>query len=366
MVIENLPERRNHPLLNILLFILFLYLFLLSIKLMGHGFMELGGGAAKNFLKPTENPFLGLFVGILATSLFQSSSTTTSIVVGLVAGGLLSLNQAIPMVMGANIGTTVTNTIVSLGHIGSRDDFRRAFGAALVHDVFNLLSVMIIFPLWYYTHYLDRAAEFLTSVFSGAGGASFSSPLKLITSAPTKAISSLLADNAWVILVISLIFLFVSLRYMVVYMKALIMIRAEVIFEKTIFRTSYHALLFGIILTSLVQSSSVTTSLIVPLAGAGMITLESIFPYTLGANIGTTVTAMLAALATGNITAISVAFSHLLFNISGIVIFWWIRFVPINIAKRLAVFSSENRVLAVVYIGVLFFIIPLILLYFLE
>ncbi len=366
MVADTAAGNIRKTLQNVFLFLLFLYIFLLSIQLMSHGFKALGGDAAKNFLRPTENPFVGLFLGILATSLLQSSSTTTSVVVGLVAAGALSLNQAIPMVMGANIGTTVTNTIVSLGHIGRRDDFRRAFAAALLHDTFNLLTVIIIFPLWMFTHYLDRAAEFLAAIFSGVGGVTFSSPLKLITSPPAKAISELLAGHGWIILIFSLVMLFIALRYMVLYMKALVMTRAEVIFEKTVFRTALRGLLFGMLLTALVQSSSVTTSLMVPLAGAGMITLERLFPYVLGANVGTTVTAMLAALATGNAVAISVAFAHLLFNISGIMLFWWIKFIPIRIAKFMAELSAKNRLIAIIYVAMLFFIIPLLLIYLME
>ncbi|MBN2289891.1 MAG: Na/Pi symporter [Candidatus Glassbacteria bacterium] len=366
MVADSNDVSLRRTLLNIILFLVFLYFFLLSIQVMAHGFKALGGAAAKNFLRPTENPFVGLFIGILATSLFQSSSSTTSIVVGLVAVGALTLNQAIPMVMGANIGTTVTNTIVSLGHISRKDDFRRAFAAALLHDIFNLLSVAIVFPLWMFTHYLDRAAEFLSSAFSGAGGVSFSSPLKMITQPVADQIGGLLGETGWLILLVSLVLLFVSLRYMVLYMKALVMTRAEVIFERTVFRTDFHGLLFGMVLTALVQSSSVTTSLMVPLAGAGMITLPRLFPYVLGANIGTTVTAMLAALATGNATAISVAFAHLLFNISGILIFWWIKCVPIKLTQHLSNFITKHRALAIVYIALVFFIIPFTLIYLLE
>jgi solute carrier family 34 (sodium-dependent phosphate cotransporter) len=351
---------------NVILFLLFLYFFLLSIQLIGHGFKALGGDAAKNFLKPTENPFLGLFIGILSTSLFQSSSTTTSIVVGLVAGGALSLNQAIPMVMGANIGTTVTNIIVSLGHIGRREDFLRAFSAALIHDSFNLLSVIIIFPLWFFTHYLDKSAIFLTSIFSESSGLSFNSPLKMATQAPAELISELLGGIGWIILVISLVLLFLSLRYMVVYMKILIMNRAEVVFEKTVFRTPWHGLLFGILLTALVQSSSVTTSLMVPLAAAGMISLNQLFPYVLGANFGTTVTAMLAAMTTGSPVAVSVAFSHMIFNVSGMLIFWRLKIIPISIAKFIANISAKNRLFAIIYVLLLFFLFPLALIYFLE
>ena len=81
----------------------------------------------------TSNPLVGLFTGILATTLAQSSSTITSIAVGLVASRALTIEGAIPVVMGANIGTSVTNTLVSMGHITRKEEFRRALAGATVH-----------------------------------------------------------------------------------------------------------------------------------------------------------------------------------------------------------------------------------------
>ena len=98
-----------------------LYCFLVSIGLMGSAFKGFGKGFAESLIKTTSNPLVGLFIGILATSLVQSSSTTTSIVVGMVGSGVIAVPNAIPIVMGANIGTTVTNTLVSLGHVSRRD-----------------------------------------------------------------------------------------------------------------------------------------------------------------------------------------------------------------------------------------------------
>ena len=127
--------------------ILALYLFLVGIKGLSNGIKLLGGDFANQIMTTTSNPFISLLVGILATTLFQSSSTTTSLIVGLVAGGALTLSGAIPMIMGANIGTTVTNTIVSMGHIKRGNEFKRAFSAATHHDIFNVLSVLILLPL---------------------------------------------------------------------------------------------------------------------------------------------------------------------------------------------------------------------------
>ena len=120
-------------------------------------------------------------------------------------------------------------------------------------------------------------------------------------------------------------------------------------------------MIFGLILTFMVQSSSITTSLIVPLAGSGVLTLIQIFPYTLGANIGTTATAIIAAL-TLNATALVAAFAHLLFNILGIMLIYpipQIRKIPIFLAERLSEYSIKNRFVPIYYLLTIFIIIPL-------
>ena len=118
--------------------VLALYLFLVGIKGLSSGIKMLGGDFANQIMTTTSNPFISLLVGILATTLFQSSSTTTSIIVGMVSTGAVTLSGAIPMIMGANIGTTVTNTIVSMGHIRRGNEFKRAFSAATLHDILNV------------------------------------------------------------------------------------------------------------------------------------------------------------------------------------------------------------------------------------
>lgn len=99
--------------LKILGVLISLYLFLFGLDLMGGSFSALGSKGAGNLFTFSDNPIAGLMVGILATVLVQSSSTSTSIVVGLVGADVLAVKQAIPIIMGANIGTSVTNTIVT-------------------------------------------------------------------------------------------------------------------------------------------------------------------------------------------------------------------------------------------------------------
>ncbi|HQV33419.1 MAG TPA: Na/Pi symporter, partial [Calditrichia bacterium] len=92
--------------LQVIQLLLFLYLFLVSINLMGASMKMFGKGFAETLINNTANPLVGLFIGIFATSLVQSSSTTTSIVVGLVGGGVMTVSNAIPIIMGANMGTS--------------------------------------------------------------------------------------------------------------------------------------------------------------------------------------------------------------------------------------------------------------------
>jgi sodium-dependent phosphate cotransporter len=138
--------------------------------------------------------------------------------------------------------------------------------------------------------------------------------------------------------------------------------RLEAFFDTHIFKTAARAMFFGVFITIMVQSSSITTSLIIPLAGAGVLHLRQIFPYTLGANIGTTVTALLASLVSGTLAPLAVAFGHLMFNIYGILIIWpvkKIRDIPLRLSQWFAELAIQNRIIPIIYILVVFFIIPL-------
>jgi sodium-dependent phosphate cotransporter len=338
-----------------------MYAFFLSITLMGDSFKFFGRGFAEQLLTTTSNPFVGLFIGILATSLVQSSSTTTSMVVGLVAGGALGVSGAIPIVIGANIGTSVTNTMVSIGHISRPAEFRRAVAAATVHDFFNLIAVAILFPLQLATNFLGNASNFLGTQLQDAGGMQLINPVKLIVDPVADLIASLTGESGAIMLIISISLLFTALRYIVVNLKVLVIGRVEAFFDSVLFKTAFRAMMFGLILTIMVQSSSITTSLAVPLAGAGILTLQQIFPMTLGANIGTTITAMLAALMTGELSAVTVAFAHVLFNVIGIIIVWPIRRVPIYLATLLADQTVKSKLIPLAYIATVFFLIPLAL-----
>lgn len=356
--------------LRILALIGVLLLFFVSLELMGDAFKLMGRGFAETLVNSTANPFVALFAGILATSLVQSSSTVTALTVALVASGTLDVAGAVPIMMGANIGTTVTNTIVSMGHIARKDEFKRAMASATVHDFFNWLAVIVLFPLELFFGILSKPAVWLTDGLTGIGGADLLSPLKLVTDPAANAIIELLQSNGIVVLIVGLLMLFLALRYLVVLLKSMVLGKSEEFLHKYIFGSPMAAMACGLLITIMVQSSSVTTSIAVPLVGAGILTVRQIFPYMLGSNVGTTVTALLAALslAAGGEAAgaagLTVAFVHLLFNLLGILLIYGIkpiREIPVRMAEWLGDLAYKNRVYAFVYLGILFFALPLLL-----
>lgn len=358
----SLSERRD-VVLNVVTISVLLYLFLLSISLLGSAFRLFGGGLAQTLVGATSNPLAGLFIGILATALVQSSSLTTSLTVGLVGGGALTVATAIPIIMGANVGTSVTNMIVSLGHISRKAEFRRAFAAATVHDFFNIFAVLILFPLQVATNFLGVASIWASGLFERVAGPSFVSPIKLVVGPTARLIVRLTGGSGIITLIVALVLLFLSIKYLVKSLRSTFVRRLEVFFDKLVFRSAVPAMTFGLVLTALVQSSSITTSLVVPLAGAGILTIEQVFPYTLGANVGTTVTALLASLATGSAAAVSVALAHLFFNVSGILIVFPLRplrRIPILLATGLAGLSVKNRLIPLGYILVAFYVVPIL------
>ena len=347
-----------------------LYLFLVGIAGMSSAIKRMGSEFAETVLTTTSDPFIALFIGIFATVLFQSSSTTTSLIVGMVSSGSLTIASSIPMIMGANIGTTVTNTIVSVGHINKGTEFKRAFAASTVHDFFNIMAVAIVFPIEMIFHPLQKTSEwFALKIFGKIENIEVlqaKSPIKLAVKSGSKFIQKFTFDNDIFYLILSVFITFLMLYSIVKLLKSLVLKKIEGFFDQYIFNTALKAMIFGIIITIMVQSSSITTSLVVPLAGAGVLTLRQIFPFTLGANIGTTVTALLAAI-TGTVSALVAAFSHLLFNISGIVIIYCIpvlRNIPLKCAEIISEQAVTKKYLPLLYLFFIFVLVPLCIIYF--
>ena len=342
-----------------------LYCFLVGINGLSTAIKHMGGDFAENILTTTSNPFIALFIGILSTTIFQSSSTTTSLIVGMVSGGALNLAGAIPMIMGANIGTTVTNIIVSIGHINRGNEFKRAFAAATVHDFFNVFAVLILFPIEIAFGLLEKTATGLGTLLFGSVSANevFKSPIKTAIKWGTNQLESISFDSSVIFIIISVLLTLAMLFSIVKFLRSLVLDNVQKFFDRFIFKTAIRGILFGMLLTIMVQSSSITTSTIVPLAGAGVLTLRQIYPFTLGANIGTTVTAILAAL-TLNVTALVAAFAHLFFNLYGILIIYLnplFREIPLKLANWLSEVAIKNKFIPLIYLVCFFFLLPFII-----
>ncbi len=364
------PSGRVLPaLLNILKLVALLYIFLVAIALFGAAFKMAGKGFSEQLIATTTNPVIGLMIGLLATSLIQSSSSTTSIIVGMVAGGVLTVNGAIPIIMGANMGTTVTNTLVAMTSMNRRTEFQRAFAGATMHDFFNLMSIAILFPIEQATHFLEISATWLSTLLVGTDGTKFPNPVKAVVKPAVNQVKHFLqgfelADGivVTIMVVLALVGIFFALTFLTKVLKVLVLDRAEGAFTRNLRKSGMAAMAVGLMITVGVQSSSITTSLMVPLIGAGIVPLESAFAATLGANIGTTVTALLASM-TGTPGAVTVALVHLLFNVTGILIIYPIaavRRIPLRLATALAAATAEKKYYAILYMVGVFFVMPLL------
>ncbi|ESO93601.1 hypothetical protein LOTGIDRAFT_215991 [Lottia gigantea] len=432
--------------IRIILVLACLYFFICSLDFLSSAFKLLGGRKAGEVFQNSEilsNPVAGLMMGVLVTVLVQSSSTSTSIVISMVGAGILEIRTAIPIVMGANIGTSVTNTIVALGQITDKNEFRRAFAGATVHDMFNWMSVIVFLPLEIASGYLYRLSgaiinslpleqnkgakkdflKVITKPFTTliiqvdskainkiAISEKASHEVKLMKSCcdktkPLACCEGVLGDTSWfndsileydvshrnylfkgligeiseeaigaILLVLSLIILCLCLVFMVKLLNLLLKGQMALVIKKFInadfpgycsYFTGYIAILLGAGFTILVQSSSIFTSSITPLVGMGVIELDRMYPLTLGANIGTTTTGILSALAQDSdklADSLQVAFCHLFFNISGILLFYPFPFFrpPIPLAKFLGNETAKYRWYAIMYIFLMFFIFPAI------
>jgi sodium-dependent phosphate cotransporter len=382
-----LPKKTEAPsnarvALNLLAVAVLLYIFLVGIQCLSGGIKGLGSGVMNEYLGEDMNPFLALLCGILATTLVQSSSVTTSLIVGLVASGQVAVAAAVPMIMGSNIGTTVTNTIAALAHANRSTEFRRAFAAATCHDFFNFLAVSLFLPLEILTRSLWgkgileamalKCAAFTTA--SGVGGYTYKSPLKAAFKAGTKIVQEAVEslgfneEASYILLsVVGCVIIFATLAGIVRAMRGIVMSRMERYINKMLGSGGALAVVIGIVLTVMVQSSSITTSVLVPLAGAGLITVQQIYPITIGANIGTTVTAMLASLAVSGADAgpaRQIAFVHLIFNLLGTLVFYVpssTRRWPVRLAEGLAEFAVNRKKWAVAYVFFVFYCLPAII-----
>jgi len=279
----------------------------------------------------------------------------------------------------------VTNTIASLAHANRDTEFHRAFSAATCHDFFNFLSVIVLLPVEVITKQLmgtgllEKIAGTVAEWTIGSGGVKYKSPLKQSFKAGSElvknGVETITDDGKWIAILLSIaggIIILLSLTMIVKVMRRVVVSRMERYVNRFLGSGGILAMMVGIVLTVMAQSSSITTSILVPLAGAGLLSLQQVYPITLGANIGTTVTALLASMAVIGDTAMAarqIALVHLSFNLLGIAI-WFVpqatRNLPLNMAGKLADMATESKKMAVLYVMLVFYGLPALLFFVSE
>ncbi|HAR6427037.1 TPA: Na/Pi cotransporter family protein [Staphylococcus pseudintermedius] len=293
-------------------------IFLYGLKIMGDGLQASAGDRLRNILnKYTSNPVLGVLAGMIVTILIQSSTGTTVITIGLVTAGFMTLKQAIGVIMGANIGTTVTAFIIGID-LGEYAMPILALGAFLIF------------------FFKRSKINNIGRVLFGFGS------------------------------------LFFGLEFMGGAVKPLAELEG---FRQLMLDMSSHTIygiLVGIGLTALVQSSSATIGILQEFYSQDLITLQGAIPVLLGDNIGTTITAILASLA-GSLAAKRAAFVHVIFNVIGVIIFtlllpivipliatiqdaWHLKPV-MTIAFAHGAFNVTNTLIQLPFVGVLAWIV---------
>lgn len=352
--------------LIILLFAAFL--FLLSIELIGNSFLQWKKNTADSIVSVTTNPFISLFIGLLLTAIIQSSSTSTSMIVALVSTQALTLSEAVPMVMGANVGTTFTSNIVALSFITKKREFRKAISAGTVHDIFNLLIVVILFPLELSYQFLSKLSLFFSDLVYRYIPFAIEEQLydkeSLIGS-----IASLISNSIseqFFLFIFSFVLLFTSIRIIAQSLYTSLIGESRNKLQQYAFENRGKSFLWGSVITTAVQSSSITTSLMVPLVATGKATLKRAFPFIMGANLGTTVTALIAALFRSQ-AALDIALAHFLFNLIGVVLFLVVPAlsqVPVLLSGAIGRITLIHRIYGFLYLIIMFFLIPFLLIYF--
>jgi sodium-dependent phosphate cotransporter len=371
---ERVGPRRTPPsLLRGLLVVGMLYSFLVGVSLLETGIAGLGAGFQAGLVREIANPISGLFAGIVLTVLVQSSSVSTATIVGLVGAGTLDVSLAVPMIMGANIGTTVTNTLASLGSLRRKDEFRRALTAATMHDFFNILAVVILLPLELFTGLLSRSAIALTGVLRGTeltvepGPSRLRAAVRLPVRLAREAVEATGMPprlGAVLLLVLGLGLIFIALVLITRNMRQLVRGSVERAMNHIVGRGGGSVgIIIGILVTVAVQSSTITTSILVPLVAAGLLTARSAYPITLGANVGTTVTALIASLAVTQPAGLTIALVHTLFNVTALALLFPVRIirdVPVRMAERFASVAVRHPTVVGAYLLGLFLIVPLL------
>ncbi len=364
-----LTDTKSHQLRLAIGFLALLYAFLVALKGLILAFKLLNMDVVAEIMVASANPFVCLFIGLLTTALLHSSSTLTAMTIAIVASGTIAPTSAVYMIMGANIGTTITATIVALGHATRRKEFRKAISASMAHHFFNVFTVIIFLPLEYYTGFLSYISQYSADWFTQHIAVNIGyifSPIDILVVPVASWLLYAVGYQPLLGIAMSIFLLFYILQFATKLFKRVWIHLNESPLQVYLFGNPVQALLLGTLITALLQSSTVVTSLIIPIVAANKISIKRVFPFIMGANLGTTFKAILVA-SSANEAAMSVAFMHFYFNLLGICLFFplpAIRNLPVNLARKIGRITLKSRLFGFLYIVLIFFLLPFVLIFF--
>ncbi|EQC25779.1 hypothetical protein SDRG_16375 [Saprolegnia diclina VS20] len=387
-----LPARRRSVAATagyVLLFLFSLWLFMVSVRWLSDGFMLLVACRATAVFEFSNHSLVGLMIGVVAAALLHSSSAVVCITVASVGANILSLRKSIPIIMGANLGTCVTCILVAFAQVHDRSQFQRAIAAATVHDMYNFWSIVVLFPLEVAFHPLELLSVAITGK---SGQIALASPADALVDPMANVWASvnhtLLQDVAArdsddcrvarfvlggamhdvsntsagaLTLVLGLIVLVLALVGMVFAMTHLFRNATAAVIRRVLGWNAYGNIVIGIILTFFLHSSTAMTSTLTPLAGLNVISLSQVYPLVLGANLGSTISGLLAAAVTGKKEAGNVALVNILFNVAGVLLFYVVprtRRPVLGCAEAIGAYSAQWPTAAIVFIGATYVLLP--------
>lgn len=308
---------------------------ILAIYLILDGAFGLGSAGVARLFDLATHPVIGLLIGIIATASIQSSTAVTALTVTAVGTGGITVSVAVPIILGANIGTTITASIVAFGYLGDRPSFRRAFTAASLHTWYNTIFGLAAFVLEMLFHPLSRLASLVSvSVVgepteSGRGLYQLYSPLVdalgvdgLLGSLSDRRLAAVLAILAGTLLVLG------AIRFINAQLAVLTAATTRTLLERSSGASDALGVTSGALVTMSVNASSVTVSSLLPFAVARTLTRREVLSIILGANVGTTLMSLLAALAVPGplgVLAVQAALVHVTFNVVGTLILLIVR-----------------------------------------
>jgi sodium-dependent phosphate cotransporter len=348
-----------------------LYVLVCAVSLMGRGFRLLSHNVAEQLFSFAVNPLVGASVGVLATVMIQSSTAVTSMIVAAVGAGAVPVALAIPMILGSNVGTTATGTFVALGFAGNPTEFRRALAGSSIHDFYNLLSILIFLPLEVLFHPLERLSGTLAHGLQDTVlpdpsdhdvGRAATRPVVDTAVAGTSRLPGPWAGI--VAMVLGIVLILAAVQVLSHLLKVLMVGRARAALMRAVDHGSALAMATGADATVLTQSSTVTQSILVPFVGVGVLTPGQLYPITVGANLGTTLTALLAAFAfdgEDSVVALQIALVPVLYNILSVIVIFvlpYLRPVPLWCAEQLAAIASVHKVVLAAYMVGVFLVLP--------